>query len=50
MRAHPYDRAHMVGRNYAYKPVVVKEPVDLGDFVSVEVTEARGGYLLGRTL
>ncbi|MCW4036021.1 MAG: tRNA (N(6)-L-threonylcarbamoyladenosine(37)-C(2))-methylthiotransferase [Candidatus Bathyarchaeota archaeon] len=39
----------MVGRNYAYKPVVVKEPVDLGDFVSVEVTEARGGYLLGRT-
>lgn len=39
----------MVGRNYAYKPVVVKESVRLGDFVDVEVTEARGGYLLGRT-
>jgi MiaB-like tRNA modifying enzyme len=37
----------MVGRNFAYKPVVIREKAGLGDFVRVKVTEARGGYLLG---
>jgi MiaB-like tRNA modifying enzyme len=37
----------MVGRNFAYKAVVIREKAGLGDFVRVKVTEARGGYLLG---
>jgi len=40
----------MVGRNMAYKPIVVKAPVQLGDFVTVKVTEAGGSYLLGEAL
>ena len=40
----------MVGRNLAYKPIVVKAPVQLGDFVTVKVTEAGGSYLLGEAL
>lgn len=40
----------LVGRNYAYKPVVLQSPAGLGDFVDVEVTEARAGYLLARTV
>ena len=38
-----------VGRNYAYKPVVLRAAAELGGFVKVEVTEARFGYLLART-
>ena len=38
-----------VGRNYAYKPVVLRAAAELGEFVKVEVTEARFGYLLART-
>jgi tRNA A37 methylthiotransferase MiaB len=37
----------MVGRNFAYKPVVIREKAGLGDFVRVKVTEALGGYLSG---
>jgi threonylcarbamoyladenosine tRNA methylthiotransferase CDKAL1 len=40
----------MVGRNLAYKPIVVKAPVQLGDIVTVKITEARGSYLLGEHL
>ncbi|RLI08078.1 2-methylthioadenine synthetase [Candidatus Bathyarchaeota archaeon] len=39
----------LVGRNYAYKPVVLRGAA-LGAFVEVRVTEARAGYLLGRTV
>jgi MiaB-like tRNA modifying enzyme len=38
----------VVGRNFAYKPVVLPEPVDLGEFVEVEITGAERGYLLGK--
>jgi tRNA A37 methylthiotransferase MiaB len=37
----------MVGRNFAYKAVVIGEEAGLGDFVKVRVTEAHGGHLLG---
>ena len=39
----------VVGRNFSYKPVALGEDLTPGQFVEVEVTEARGGYLLGRT-
>jgi len=38
-----------VGRNHAYKTVVLHEPIALGKFVNVRVTDAHGGYLTGRT-
>ncbi|UCD44073.1 MAG: tRNA (N(6)-L-threonylcarbamoyladenosine(37)-C(2))-methylthiotransferase [Candidatus Bathyarchaeota archaeon] len=38
----------MVGRNNAYKPVVIKEPLELGEIVKVRVTEAGTGYLVGQ--
>jgi MiaB-like tRNA modifying enzyme len=38
-----------VGRNYAYKPIVLESEQDLlGRFVDVEIIEARSTYLLGR--
>lgn len=39
----------LVGRNYAYKPIVVSVAAGLGDFVGVRITEARVGYLLAQT-
>ncbi len=39
----------MVARNAAYKPIVIKDPVRVGDFVEVRVTEAMRGYLIGET-
>jgi MiaB-like tRNA modifying enzyme len=39
----------MVARNIAYKPIVLKDPVRVGDFVEVRVTEAMRGYLIGET-
>lgn len=41
----------VVGRNYAYKPVVLHEPrVGLGEFVEIEVTGAGGGYMSGKAI
>jgi threonylcarbamoyladenosine tRNA methylthiotransferase CDKAL1 len=40
----------MVGRNLAYKPIVVKAPVKLGEIITVRITEAKGSYLLGETV
>lgn len=37
----------MVGRNLAYKPVVIEDEVGLGEIVRVRVIEAHGGYLSG---
>jgi MiaB-like tRNA modifying enzyme len=39
----------MVARNIAYKIIVIREPVRVGDFVEVRVTEAMRGYLIGET-
>ena len=39
----------MVARNIAYKPIVIRDPVRIGDFVEVRVTEAMRGYLVGET-
>jgi len=38
----------LIGRNYAYKPIVLRAVTGLGDFVKVRVTEARAGYLLAQ--
>jgi len=40
----------MVGRNLAYKPIVVRTPMQLGDIVTVKITEAKSSYLLGEPL
>ncbi len=40
----------MIGRNYAYKPVVVDAQLPLGAFVNAEVLGARRGYLMGRRI
>jgi MiaB-like tRNA modifying enzyme len=38
-----------IGRNFAYKPIVVKSDQNLlGRFVDVEIVEARSNYLLGK--
>lgn len=39
-----------VGRNYTYKPVVLKANAHLGDFVRARIFEARRQYLLGEPL
>ena len=36
-----------VGRTNNYKPIVIRENVDLGDFISVKVTEVASTYLVG---
>lgn len=36
-----------VGRTENYKPVVIKEEVEIGRFIPVKVTEAAGTYLVG---
>jgi MiaB-like tRNA modifying enzyme len=40
----------MVARNPAYRTIVLKDPVNLGEFVRVRVTEAERGYLMGETV
>jgi len=37
----------MVMRTGNYRPVVVREPVEIGDFATVRVTENRATYLIG---
>ncbi|MGD2142588.1 MAG: tRNA (N(6)-L-threonylcarbamoyladenosine(37)-C(2))-methylthiotransferase, partial [Candidatus Bathyarchaeota archaeon] len=37
----------MVARNLVYKPIVLKDPIRLGEIVKIRITEARRGYLLG---
>ncbi len=37
----------IVGRTDSYKPVVVKEPVDLGQFVTVDIIDAKATHLVG---
>ncbi len=39
-----------VGRNFAYKPIVVGEGAPLGEFVRVRATRAEPGYLVGEAL
>lgn len=36
-----------IGRNYTYKPVVIKEPVDLGQTVHVRIIDTATHYLRG---
>ena len=36
-----------VGRTENYKPVVIKEKVEIGKFITVKVTEATSTYLVG---
>ncbi|UCE74541.1 MAG: tRNA (N(6)-L-threonylcarbamoyladenosine(37)-C(2))-methylthiotransferase [Methanomassiliicoccales archaeon] len=40
----------MMGRTNTYKPVVLEENLKIGEFVDVEITEARDIYLKGRVL
>ena len=38
----------VVGRNFAYKPIVLKEQFDVGDEVSVEIVEVTSHTLVGK--
>ncbi len=35
------------GRNFAYKPIVIKEKINLGNFVGVKIIDAKPNYLVG---
>ena len=37
----------VVGRNYAYKPIVIPDLSAPGEFVKVTVVDATRGYLIG---
>jgi MiaB-like tRNA modifying enzyme len=39
-----------LARNFAYKPIVLKEKVTIGDYVNIRIIEARRGYLIGKTI
>jgi len=39
-----------VGRSENYKPIVLKEKVDIGSFVNVEIKDAKATYLVGRLI
>ena len=39
-----------MARNYTYRPIVLKAQVKLGEFIEVEIKEARVGYLVGESL
>ena len=39
-----------VGRTENYKPIVIEEKVVIGDFLPIEVTEARSTYLVGKLI
>jgi len=49
-----YNRKKMsyIGRNFAYKPVVIKaeRKLALGEFVKVRVTEAKHSCLIGEVI
>ncbi|GAJ16025.1 unnamed protein product, partial [marine sediment metagenome] len=36
-----------VGRSENYKPVVIKENIDIGEFVPIKVIDAASTYLVG---
>lgn len=40
----------MLGRNYAYKQVVVNEALNIGDSVDVRISSAEGHYLAGKMI
>jgi len=37
----------VIGRNFAYKPIVLKANIELGKVLDVKITEAKTGYLIG---
>jgi len=39
-----------VGRNFAYKPIVLKEKVDVGSFVGAKIVDVCGNYLVGKLM
>ncbi len=38
----------VTGRNYAYKPIIIKEKLKLGNIVNVEMTDTRSNFLIGK--
>ncbi len=38
----------VTGRNYAYKPIVIKEKLKLGNIVNVEITDTKSNFLIGK--
>lgn len=37
----------VTGRNFAYKPVIIKEKLKLGSIVNVEITDTKSNFLVG---
>jgi len=42
------DNGFVTGRNYSYKPIVVKEKLKLGDIANVEITDIKSNFLVGK--
>jgi len=40
----------VTGRNYVYKPIIIKEKLQLGDFVNVKITDAKSNFLIGNLI
>jgi MiaB-like tRNA modifying enzyme len=38
----------VTGRNYAYKPVIIKEKLKLGDIIDVKIEDAKSNFLIGK--
>ena len=37
----------VIGRNFAYKPIVLNTNIELGKIIDVKITEAKSRYLIG---
>jgi len=42
-----YNKGNFIGRNYAYKPIILKERLRIGEFVKVKITDAKKTGLIG---
>lgn len=44
------NNGFVTGRNYAYKPIVIKEKLELGDLVNVKIKDVKSNFLIGELL
>jgi MiaB/RimO family radical SAM methylthiotransferase len=44
------ERGQWIGRNFAYKPILIEDETSLGKFLRVKVVDARPSYLIGKVL
>ncbi len=44
------NNGFVTGRNYSYKPVVIRKKLKLGDIVNVEIESVKSNFLIGKTV